>query len=123
MSFPKPGKRPRPAVKVFRDGREVCNMLTKAGKDEYHARIHTMWERQGRKCGLMITPQCKVRQGRLPIDQATFEHSQGRGMGGGKRTDAILDSDGKWMNMAACPFCNIAKASKPLSAVMADLIP
>ena len=52
LAFPKPGKVQKPAVKVFADGREVCNMLTKAGRDEYERRKTLMWQRQGYRCCL-----------------------------------------------------------------------
>src|SRR5271156_2665054 len=114
IGFPKPKKPPKPAIRVFRDNREVCNMLTKAGRDEYAGRVRAMWERQGRKCGLYISPQCKARGGRLLIDEATFDHSYGRGMGGGKRNDAILDANGKWLNQAVCCWCNSLKGSRSI---------
>ena len=119
-AYPKPGqiRKQRPAVKVFAGGREVCDMTTKAGRDEYRNRVRIMWERQGRKCGLMITPQCKAKNGRLSIDEATFDHSYGRGMGGGKRSDSL---DG---NRAVCCWCNSLKGSRPPSDFgLDDLIP
>jgi hypothetical protein len=117
LAFPKPKdmKKEIEPIKVFRSGREVCNQLTKAGRDEYHSRVRTMWERQGRRCGLMISPQCKERGGRLLIEEAQFDHSYGRGMGGGKRDDRIIGEDGKPTNMAVCCWCNSLKGSRPLS--------
>lgn len=108
-------KKEQPAVKVMRDNREICNQLTKFGRDEYHNRVRIMWERQGKKCGLQISPQCKERGGRLLINEAQFDHSYGRGMGGGKRSDAIVDEQGNPINMAVCCWCNSLKGSKPLS--------
>jgi hypothetical protein len=38
LAFPKPKdqkKEPKPAVKVMKDGREMCNLLTTAGMNEY----------------------------------------------------------------------------------------
>ena len=115
-AYPKPSqiRQQRPAVKVFAGGREVCDMTTKAGRDEYRNRVRIMWERQGKRCGLMISPQCKAKNGRLLINEATFEHSRSRGMGGSRRTDAIIDKEGKWLNMAACCWCNSLKSSRPL---------
>ena len=117
MKLLRPGevKKEQPAVKVMRDNREICNQLTKAGRDEYHSRVRTMWERQGRKCGLQISPQCKENGGRLLINEAQFDHSWGRGMGGGKRNDRIIGDDGKPLNMAVCCWCNSLKSSRPLS--------
>lgn len=116
-AFPKPShvQQDKPTVKVFKDGREICDQLTKAGRDEYHLRVRIMYERQGKRCGLIISPQCKERGGRLLLSEAQFEHSNGRGMGGGKRTDAIVDKDGNPTNMAVCVWCNSLKSSRPLS--------
>ena len=47
-----PKKPPKPAVKVMKDGREICDQLTKAGRDEYERRKRLMWERQKRRCCL-----------------------------------------------------------------------
>ena len=124
-AFPKPGaiKIPKGAVKVFPDGREVCQVDTKAGWEEYKRRVKIMWERQGKRCGLVISPQCKERGGRLLLAEAQFDHSNGRGMGGGKRTDAIVDKDGNPMNMAVCVWCNSLKSSRPLSDFINEIIP
>jgi hypothetical protein len=117
MAILRPGqmKKEQPAVKVMRDGREICQQLTKAGRDEYRSRTRKMWDRQGCRCGLQISPQCKERNGRWPFDEIQFDHSWGRGMAGGKRNDAILDPDGKPLNMAVCSWCNSLKSSRPLS--------
>ena len=125
-AYPKPKdqkKPPKPAVKVYADRREVCNMNCKEGRDIYAGRVREMWERQNRKCGLQISPQCKARNGRLLINEATFDHSQCRGMGGAKRTDRIWDESGRPMNMAVCCFCNSMKSSRSLSDFMKDIIP
>ena len=117
VMFPKPKdqkKPPKPAVKVFAGGREVCDQLTKAGRDEYLRRVRVMWERQGRNCGLQISPQCKARGGGLLIGEAQFDHSFGRGMGGGKRDDRI-EINGKPINMSVCCWCNSLKGSRPVT--------
>lgn len=114
-------KQPKPAFKIFPDGRIVCDLKTKAGMDKYRGWVKDMLIRQGGKCGLMITPQCRLNQGKLPFGMATFDHSNGRGYGGAKRDDRI-EVDGKPQNMAVCPFCNSAKGSRPLSA-FAEFIP
>lgn len=118
LTFPKPSQiKKQPEVeRVFADGRTKLNQLTKAGRDEYHRRVRVMWDRQGGRCGLMISPQCKARKGKLLTNEAQFEHSNGRGMGGAKRTDAIVDAQGSWLNMAVCCWCNTLKGSRPLSA-------
>jgi len=117
LAIPRPNevKKEVVAVKVFPSGREVCNQLTKPGRDEYHRRVRVMWERQDRKCGLQISPQCKERNGRLLIDEAQFDHSNSRGMDGYKRDDRIIDDDGKPMNMSVCCWCNSLKGSRPMS--------
>jgi hypothetical protein len=53
-AFPKPSqvKKPPVAVKVFRDGREVCNLLCRAGADEYQRRKRVAWEEQGHRCSI-----------------------------------------------------------------------
>jgi hypothetical protein len=47
----------------------------------------------------------------MSIAVATFEHQDGRGMGGGHRDDRI-EIDGKPYNGAACLSCNGSKGSK-----------
>jgi tricorn protease-like protein len=120
LPFARPNemKKEQPAVKVMRDRREICNQLTKAGRDEYVARKKAMWERQGRKCGLQISPQCKERNGRWPFDEVQFGHSVSRG--GGKQDDRIevFDTEtGKMkpQNKSLCPFCNQLQGSRPMS--------
>jgi len=117
QAFPKPKdkKQSQPAVKSFPGGREVCQN-NKAGKDEYERRRRAMWERQGKMCGLQISPQCMRR---LPWQYATFEHVDGRGFGGstgggGKRDDRI-EKDGKPYNLAVCPYCNVFKGSRRIN--------
>jgi hypothetical protein len=102
------------AVKIFNDGREVCNLLTKAGLDEYARRVRAMWERQGRRCCL----ECWVYKcpGVLKIGDAVFEHQDGRGMNGGHRDDRIEKPDPetgemKPYNGAAHAWCNSRKGS------------
>jgi hypothetical protein len=90
--------------------------------DLYRARVKEMLARQNGKCGLMITPQCRLKNGKLSLEMATFEHTGGRGHGGGKRDDRI-EVDGKPQNMAACPWCNSMKGSRPLSDFSGDVIP
>ena len=72
-------KKDRSHIKVFTGGREVCDLLTKSGRDEYHRRVRAMWERQGKKCGLQISPQCKARGGRLTWEESQFGHEVSRG--------------------------------------------
>lgn len=94
-------KVPKPAVKIHRDGREVCNLDTKAGQDEYHRRKVLMLERQEHLCCI-----CGEY---LKKDQMTFEHEISRG--GGKRDDR-WEKDGKRLNGVAHFYCNSLKGSK-----------
>jgi hypothetical protein len=110
-AFPKPSqvKKKPEAVKVFRDGREVCNQLTRAGRDEYERRKRVMWERQGKRCCLEgLVDGCP---GKLNWEDAAFEHEAGRGHGGGKRDDRI-EINGKPTNGVAHWTCNGKKGSK-----------
>ena len=95
----------------YPDGREVCNLNSKKGADEYQRRKLEMWERQGRRCCLHISEQCKEKKGRWPVNEVVFGHESPRGMGGGKRDDRIV-IDGKPRNYAICTFCNTLQGSK-----------
>jgi hypothetical protein len=78
-SFPKPARRKREAVKLYPDGREVIDQTTAEGRREYERRILFMHHRDGGLCCLC---------GRyVALGVATFEHKEGRGVGGGKRDD------------------------------------
>jgi len=107
----------KPAVRVFRDGREWCNLLTKEGRDEYARRKRLMWERQGKRCCLEFwVSGCP---GRLALADAVFEHQAGRGSGGGHRDDRIEKLDpktGKMMpfNGVAHAWCNNVKGSRKM---------
>ena len=113
----KPVPRKREVVNgvIKYSGREVCDD-TAAGRAEYKRRVEAMWERQNGLCGLRISPLCP---GRIELTEATFEHQDGRGAGGSKRDDRIM-RDGKPYNLAACWWCNGAKSSRSLDAVMRD---
>lgn len=93
----------RDAIRVTRDGREIC-LRSAAGKLEYKLRLLAMLKRQKGKCCLC----------RLPLSdaEATFEHENGRGMGGSKRDDRIVLPGGRWQNGAAHLRCNLAKGSR-----------
>lgn len=112
-------RKPKPRVAVSGhgvlykpDGREVCDK-TPAGKKEYNRRKEVMWRRQHGMCGLKISPRCPVF---ITLEQSTFEHQDGRGMGGAKRDDRI-EIDGKPYNMVACVHCNFKKGSRRLEVV------
>ena len=104
-----PKKPPKPAVRIFEGGREVCDLTTKAGRDEYERRKDLMHKRQAGICCLYgKAPMCP---GRLRRAEAMFEHEDGRGSGGGKRDDRI-EVDGKPQNGVAHPLCNSWKGSR-----------
>lgn len=109
LAFPRPKdiKREPEPVRIFAGGREVCNMLTAAGKAEYRRRVAEMWERQGKRCCLCLKP--------LALEEATFEHEWGRGIGGGVRDDRTRWPDGTWINGAACWTCNGLKGSRRIA--------
>ena len=93
-----PKKPPKPAVKVFAGGREVCDQLTKAGRDEYTRRKRKAWEDQKGICAI-----CHLR---LNWADTTADHKQPRGMGGSTRDD-------RQENLAAVHWaCNAEKGSK-----------
>jgi hypothetical protein len=71
---------PTPAFRTMKDGREICNS-TAAGKREYDRRKQQMWERDKGLCCLCFQP--------IAFRNATWEHFDGRGMGGGRRDDRI----------------------------------
>ena len=101
--IPKYYQAPKPAVRIYPDGREVCNTKSPEGLAEYRARIAYMLMRQHGLCCLCAVP--------LRYQDAEFEHQDGRGMGGAHRDDRI-EVDGKPYNGAACHACNTAKGSK-----------
>jgi hypothetical protein len=83
LAFPKPSqiRRHHEAVIKMAGGREVCSN-SKAGQDEYRRRTADMYERDNGIC-------CICDQ---PIDAQeypTFQHTNGRGMGGSRRDDRI----------------------------------
>ena len=112
-AFPKPKDRKRlrtvVGVKVYPNGREVCIALTIEGGREYKRRIEAMWYRQFGICCLYgFLEGCP---GVLDLREATFEHEDGRGMGGSKRDDRI-EKDGTPYNGAAHLNCNGEKGSR-----------
>jgi hypothetical protein len=128
VMFPKPKdiKKVKPAVKVMRDGREICQLLTKAGRDEYDSRKDKMHARQAGICCLL--GKCPTCPGRLSRKEGVFEHEDGRTSG--HRDDRIevpvLDRNGqpvieggklkmRPINGLAHPQCNIWKGSRRIS--------
>ena len=101
----------REAVKVYPEGREVCNQRIKAGKQEYWTRLLKMMVRQNMRCAIC---DCG-----LNYIWGEFDHEDGRGANGGHRDDRIEvfihDEDGvtiRWQNAAVCRPCNTEKGSK-----------
>jgi 5-methylcytosine-specific restriction endonuclease McrA len=93
-----PKKPPKPAVRVMKDGREICDQLTKAGRDEYTRRKRWAWEDQKHICAICHKP--------LTWADTTADHIQPRGMGGGRRDDSQK-------NLAAVHWkCNAERGSK-----------
>ena len=111
MSCQKPNRLPKPAIKVYPDGREVCNMSTPLGRGEYFGRLGEMVERQMYVCALCPSD-----------DGAYFDHEAGRGAGGGLRDDRIV-VDGHWQNAALCYSCNQEKGSKRYHWVDGEYVP
>ena len=88
---------PKPAVKVYRDGREVCSETT-AGKAEYVRRRRVAWEDQKGICSICHLP--------VSWEEATSDHKNPRGMGGGSRDD-------RQENINAVHYrCNSEKGSR-----------
>jgi hypothetical protein len=112
VAFPKPSdiaRAPEP-VRVMRDGREVINKMLSDGRNEYRRRIAVMLERQEGICCLYgWCPDC---HGALTLAESTFEHEDGRGMGGAVRDDRIELPDGTLINGAAHYECNSWKGSR-----------
>jgi hypothetical protein len=102
--------KPKPIpIRVYRNGREVCNLCCKAGADEYQRRKRVMWERQNHMCCLYgFIPSCP---GRLNWGEAMFAHEIPRGLGGGSRDDRI-DVGGKRLNGVAHASCNSLQGSR-----------
>ena len=102
LRYPKPKDQKRPrreAVKIMRDGREICSD-TPRGWLEYVRRKLLMLERQGFICASRKSPECL---GSINLVTAVFHHSSGRG--GGKRDDRI-EVNGVEQNQALCWRCH-----------------
>lgn len=104
-AFPKPYeiRKRRQAIRVYDDGREVCNLKTVEGKRIYVNRIERMAERQCWLCCICGKP--------MTFGEMTFEHSDLRGMGGARRNDRIWTPNGRPINGAAHGWCNARKGS------------
>lgn len=98
-AFPKPSqvKKTQEAVKVYRDGREVCQNNV-AGKAEYERRRRVAWDKQKGICAICLRP--------LVLYEATSDHRKPRGMGAGKRDDRQKNIH------AVHGLCNTIKGSR-----------
>lgn len=115
--FPKPSqiKKQPVAIRVLKDGKEQCNLLTTEGRHTYRDRTRQMWERQGHIC--CLSGHIKSCPGKLNWSDATFDHEIPRGHGGGSQDDRIEVPDPKtgrmkWQNGAAHSWCNMMKGSR-----------
>jgi hypothetical protein len=105
--YPKPGqvKKKPESVRVLKDGREILNMLTKQGRDEYIRRRRVAWESQTEVVGKRTIHICSICKQELLWKDATSDHKRSRGMGGGTRDD-------RQENIGAAHFlCNQQKGS------------
>lgn len=94
----------------FPNGREVCQLTSKLGRDAYINRKRVMWERQGRICCLYgFIPEC-LRD--LYWKDAAFAHEVPCGQGGGSRDDRVTLPDGRRLNGAAHRICNMLQGSR-----------
>jgi hypothetical protein len=74
------------AVRVYPDGREVCQE-NRAGREEYKRRTLAMANWQENICGICgFGPMLRHQDSESPL-QVTFQHGDGRGMGGARRDD------------------------------------
>ena len=94
-------KREKPDVFIYLDGREVCNMETAAGREEYRNRVRLMLRRQNGKCCNCQKP--------LYSGHATFEHENGRGAA---KQDDRIEINGLPVNGASHDVCNVLRGSK-----------
>jgi hypothetical protein len=86
----KGGPIPKPAVIVYPDGRECCNLRTAEGQREYHIRKAKVWARDKGLCCL-----CDLF---LKLDHATTEHKIPRSRGRDDRLSNLGVSH-YWGNM------------------------
>ncbi len=108
LTFSKPctHRRTLAAVKVYPDGREVCQD-TRAGRAEYKRRTEKMYLRDEAICCICLLPIAA-------LDEATTEHKGKRGMGGGLRDDRIEK------NGVAHGWCNSELGSARLPQRLAE---
>lgn len=93
------------AYQKWPDGRLVA-LETPKGHEWYRTQTDAMVERQNNRCGL-----CGLLMSHIGIYRPTFQHGDGRGMGGARRNDDI-NAPG---NCAAHWICNSEAGSKRLT--------
>lgn len=106
--------------KVYSDGKEVLNLKTKRGREEYDRRTMAMWERQGHKCALVIHQFCKENRGKWQPMEIFFDHENLRGVGRQDDRIEITDPDTgavRQLNHAVCSWCNTQRGSQKWDAV------
>lgn len=91
-------------IRTYPSGREVCTN-TKEGREEYRRRREQMYWRDKGEC-------CICGEKIATLREATFEHTNGRGMGGSRRDDRIEH------NGVAHFMCNVKKGGSRLNAVL-----
>ena len=95
------------SLKIYSDGREVCRNNA-AGKREYASRREQMYDRDHGIC-------CICKRKIWLRSEATFEHTEGRGLGGGHRDDrpSYVNAQGKMIRNGVAHFnCNGMKGGK-----------
>lgn len=92
------------AVKQFADGREVCLVEKPKGREEYRRRVAQMILRQHGRCRICLRA--------LSLQEATFDHENGKGMGGARSDDRLADNYGNEINAAVHLHCNLEKGSR-----------
>lgn len=121
--FPKPGqvKQKRKYLDddgVFRypNGREVCQLTSTKGREEYIRRKRVAWESQTIVVNKRTIHVCSICGQELFWKDATVDHKNPRGMGGGSRDDRQQNIG------AAHGLCNQQKGSKRFDDDMNDIL-
>jgi len=98
----------KPAVIVYRDGRERCNPGTPEGCAEYAWRKILLWVRQ--YCPDVDASLCCVCRLPITLKACTFEHEAGRG--GGKIDERLWNPEThKPINGVSHLWCNLNRGS------------
>jgi hypothetical protein len=110
-AFPKPKDQKKvrkylddDGVYRYPDGREVCDLNSKKGRDEYIRRKRVAWENQKRICPLCMKS--------LNWSDSTVDHKEPRGMGGARRDDR------QEKIQAVHAVCNCEKGSRRINCLI-----